>query len=316
MDSYLKTASNKTGRAILDIKTEDMHSNGPLSPVSRRTFSSVSDSDDDQPDQQTGSASTQRTRKPMRKRAKTQEEKEQRQQERIMRNRAAAQVSRERKREYVATLENERQELHQQVDHLNTENSALRSAVASMTQRLEAMERTLALFVPNGSVPSKTICETPIKQEGLALNLTQLATPPGTVRPIDLISVSSSSPVTGAFDQRNPAVIAHDQQRRSASFPLTISTRSPMYLQMQQIILIWTKVLWLSTSTIFATHIMNSISAHPTSLAKVSWLSQDHWRFAATGPTDARYLQTKEYLIDLDSEGEVADAWTKMKGDL
>ncbi|KAF2761405.1 hypothetical protein EJ05DRAFT_483773 [Pseudovirgaria hyperparasitica] len=68
-----------------------------------------------------------KTNLPPRKRAKTEDEKEQRRIERVKRNRLAAHNSRERKRQEVDELRDER-------DHLARENSALREIIAKYAQ--------------------------------------------------------------------------------------------------------------------------------------------------------------------------------------
>ncbi|ORY86791.1 hypothetical protein BCR37DRAFT_343118, partial [Protomyces lactucae-debilis] len=77
----------------------------------------------------------------MRKRAKTQEEKELRAQERIMRNRLAAQTSRQRKREYVTTMEQENTKLKTRLSSLARENKTLKADMQVLNNRLESMEQ-------------------------------------------------------------------------------------------------------------------------------------------------------------------------------
>ncbi|CAK7567632.1 MAG: transcription factor that binds to CRE motif [Sporothrix epigloea] len=81
-----------------------------------------------------------KTNLPPRKRAKTEDEKEQRRVERVLRNRRAAQSSRERKRQEVEALEIRNRELEEQLAKVRRENSMLyeqltrvqgKSAVAS-----------------------------------------------------------------------------------------------------------------------------------------------------------------------------------------
>lgn len=67
-----------------------------------------------------------KTNLPPRKRAKTEDEKEQRRVERVLRNRRAAQSSRERKRQEVEQLEKKNQELLAFVEQIQKQNLALR----------------------------------------------------------------------------------------------------------------------------------------------------------------------------------------------
>lgn len=222
-----------------------------------------------------------KSRKPMRKRAKTQEEKEQRAQERVMRNRAAAQVSRERKREYVTTLEVEKEELNERLSALTGENKSLQETVSTLTQRLETMERMLAYLTPQAPVIpdalGKTYQPLPVQED-----LFELPTPPGTIRPQDMQSVTST-PVLETLDLRNPAVIANGPQRRSMMFPWTISSRSPMYRQMESILVFWTTLLRLTTLPTFATLLLTSARL-ATFQKGFAHDTLPHRRFLATCP--------------------------------
>lgn len=241
------------------------------SPTTKRSASCLSDEQQDQPI---------RSRKPMRKRAKTQEEKEQRAQERVMRNRAAAQVSRERKREYVTTLEIEKEELNGRLSALSGENMSLQETVNSLTQRLESMERMLAYFTPLNATTSNITEECTDESLPVQQSLFELPTPPGTIRPQDMQSVTST-PVMETLDSRNPAVIANGPQRRSMMFPWTISSRSPIYRQMDSILVFWTTILRLTTLPTFAT--LLSTSARLATFQKGSVRDTlAHRRFSAT----------------------------------
>lgn len=230
-----------TNGSITSFNEESLHT--------KRLFSSLdqSDSTDLSP----------RARKPMRKRAKTQEEKEARAQERVMRNRAAAQVSRERKREYVVTLEAENRALQEQVSTLTDLNTTLQTSVTSLTQRLESVEKMLSYFLVPGTIPRSVANDvpdaSPLSATGPTFDL--LPTPPGTIRPFDMQS-SPIKPTPGTFiDSRNPAVIASGPQRRSMNFPWTLSSHSQVYQQMETILTFWTTILRVTTSQAFATQL-------------------------------------------------------------
>lgn len=273
-----------------------------MSPLKRSSSSSFGS------DAASETSSPTKCRKPMRKRAKTQEEKEERAQERIMRNRAAAQVSRERKREHMVLLEQENQDLQQKLTSLTTDNTDLRSTVSSLTQRLEQMERMMAFFMAPGTIPITDQQEAPLVTNILdddndngvpstyeSAGLTHpfyCPSPPGTVRPQDLqsnASFSSSSPLLEPLDSRNPAVIVNGPQRRlSMRFPWNLSSRSPIYRQMTLILSFWTTLLCatsLRVSTNLATIFPLMQRVHFPK--QFSHRALDHWRFAATGP-DAR----------------------------
>lgn len=211
------------------------------------------------------------SRKPMRKRAKTQEEKEARAQERIMRNRAAAQVSRERKREYVVTLEAENKSLNDRISSLTSENTNLRSTVSSLTQRLENLEKMLYHIIPQGGyTPFTRSIADDISAENPVHNITQafeLPTPPGTVRPLDLQSAPTAQNPGLPIDSRNPAVIAFGPQRRSMGFPWNLSSQSPIYRQMISIISFWTTTLRAITLQAF---VIRMISYHLLNFRRLS----------------------------------------------
>jgi transcriptional activator HAC1 len=85
-----------------------------------------------------------KTNLPPRKRAKTEDEKEQRRVERVLRNRRAAQSSRERKRQEVEALEKRNQELEQAV-------MAAEQANAKLMMELEQIRRSGAVsYSPSG----------------------------------------------------------------------------------------------------------------------------------------------------------------------
>lgn len=230
----------------------------------------------------------------MRKRAKTQEEKEERAQERVMRNRAAAQISRERKREHMATLEVENQGLCDKIQSLSTENSTLRGNIQSLTQRLETMEKMFAYFTAPDAPPEtagEVSSGSPVLPEQLCYPTPpplpqQLCypAPPGTIRPQDLMSLASTN-ILASFDSRNPAVIAYGPQRRiSKRFPWNLSSRSPIYQQMESILSFWTTILRVTTSQAFTTQTLTYLTSRCTPSKRLSLhRAADHWRFSATG---------------------------------
>ncbi|RPA83622.1 hypothetical protein BJ508DRAFT_374885 [Ascobolus immersus RN42] len=84
------------------------------------------------------------TNLPPRKRAKTEAEKEQRRVERVLRNRLAAQTSRERKRKEMELLEEKKVSVEKENQDLKSEVYKLRLENESLTVRLAEMERNLA----------------------------------------------------------------------------------------------------------------------------------------------------------------------------
>lgn len=280
----------------------------PSTASSKRTFSSMSQSNDEDSDSVEESQIVRKARKPMRKRAKTQEEKEQRQQERIMRNRAAAQVSRERKREYVTQLEAEKADLCDTVKSLTSDNTKLRTSVDSLTARLESMERTLQYFMPQGTnLQSSAVEDTSLSTTNeLPLDYIslELTPPPGTIRPQDLLPGTSINQSPEALDLRNPAAIANDPQRRSRSFPWTLSSQAPIYQHMENILLCSMNFYRDLISTVFVNHLMISLKGQQLSSGTASLPDSDHWRLAATGRESARMQKPRSASSIGDYESE------------
>lgn len=252
-----------------------------------------------------------RSRKPMRKRAKTQEEKEQRAQERVMRNRAAAQISRERKREYVSTLEQENRELNERVSALSSQNNNLLDSVSSLTTRLESLEKLLQYFTPGDlKATGGPLDERPKTHDILdAPELSQLPTPPGTIRPHDLQSNPSTTSM-GTLDLRNPAVIASGPQRQSMQFPWNLSSHSPIYRQMDSILVFWRTILRVTTLPAFATQLsitLDRVTSPQRSVRKIL----DHRRSLATCPrSTARSLRVGD---DDWSDADISGAFLAQK---
>ena len=252
-----------------------------------------------------------RVRKPLRKRAKTQEEKEQRAHERIMRNRLAAQTSRERKREYVQQLEQDNKTLESRVNALSSENKKLKSTVSDLTKRLEQMERVLSFF----SAPVKTETDdtalstpvTPVSNLGLSGAATATAATTSSLNAAPILSHSPHLSTHSSMDEednivvglRSPAATAlKDPQRRptttpprpqqpTTTFPWNLSTRSPAYQVMESLLRFWTT--WLMAQSTLAS--MRPISTyrrrHPSCLTSTSTASTRSATASATVSTAA-----------------------------
>jgi transcriptional activator HAC1 len=87
-----------------------------------------------------------KTNLPPRKRAKTEDEKEQRRVERVLRNRRAAQSSRERKRQEVEGLEQRNKELQEQLRQSQAANIALMNELRKFQRTPGVMARAPATF--------------------------------------------------------------------------------------------------------------------------------------------------------------------------
>lgn len=114
---------------------------------------------------------TPKTNLPPRKRAKTEDEKEQRRIERVLRNRAAAQTSRERKRLEVEKLEGEKQRMEQQnqfllqrLAQMEAENNRLNRQVAQLSAEIRGSRGTTPKSIADTTSP--TLTPTLFKQEG------------------------------------------------------------------------------------------------------------------------------------------------------
>lgn len=100
-----------------------------------------------------------KTNLPPRKRAKTEDEKEQRRVERVLRNRRAAQSSRERKRQEVEALESEKRAIERR-------NADLEMRLADMQAKNELLMRELEQFTGGMTVfRSSSIASTPAQAE-------------------------------------------------------------------------------------------------------------------------------------------------------
>ncbi|QGA21447.1 hypothetical protein EYB26_009158 [Talaromyces marneffei] len=106
---------------------------------------------------------TPKTNLPPRKRAKTEDEKEQRRIERVLRNRAAAQTSRERKRLEVEKLEGEKQRMEQQnqfllqrLAQMEAENNRLNLQVAQLSAEIRGSRGTTPMTAIDTASPTLT----------------------------------------------------------------------------------------------------------------------------------------------------------------
>ncbi|KAG0133373.1 hypothetical protein HOY82DRAFT_538206 [Tuber indicum] len=95
------------------------------------------------------------TNLPPRKRARTDAEKEQRRVERVLRNRAAAQASRDRKEKEVESLRTERARLFESNNELKAQLLAQEAANSVLSRELEVMKQTLRSYEQYLKVESK-----------------------------------------------------------------------------------------------------------------------------------------------------------------
>jgi len=163
---------------------------------------------------------TPKTNLPPRKRAKTEDEKEQRRIERVLRNRAAAQTSRERKRLEVEKLEGEKLRVEQQnqfllqrLTQMEAENNRLNRQVAQLSAEIRGSRGSSPKSV-SSAMASPTLTPTLFKQEqdDISLDRIPFPTPSMTdyspsLKPTDLVE---SSDLT-----QHPAAVLCDLQCQS-----------------------------------------------------------------------------------------------------
>ncbi|KAJ5514905.1 Snf7 [Penicillium fimorum] len=127
---------------------------------------------------------TPKTNLPPRKRAKTDDEKEQRRIERVLRNRAAAQTSRERKRLEMEKLETEKIRMEQQnqfliqrLSQMETENNRLSQQVAKLSAEVRGSRSVTPTKASSPVLESPTLTPTLFKQEGDELPMERIPFP-------------------------------------------------------------------------------------------------------------------------------------------
>ncbi|KAL2816758.1 hypothetical protein BJX63DRAFT_135425 [Aspergillus granulosus] len=186
-----------------------------------------------------------KTNLPPRKRAKTDDEKEQRRIERVLRNRAAAQTSRERKRLEMEKLENEKIQMEQQnqflvqrLAQMEAENNRLSQQVAQLSAEVRGSRHSTPRPTSPASV-SPTLTPTLFKQEGDEITLDRIPFPTPSVT--DYSPTLKPSSLAEASDlTQHPAAVLCDLQCQSADSKemevpsrfLTSGTVSSMSLQM------------------------------------------------------------------------------------
>ncbi|KAA8894318.1 hypothetical protein FN846DRAFT_423180 [Sphaerosporella brunnea] len=99
------------------------------------------------------------TNLPPRKRAKTAEEKEQRRVERVLRNRAAAQKSREVKKQQLEAIESERDMLKQKFESLMEANTKLTASNTQLFAQLKKVQEENARLKLHSNQPPQAVTE-------------------------------------------------------------------------------------------------------------------------------------------------------------
>ena len=181
-----------------------------------------------------------------RKRAKTDDEKEQRRIERVLRNRAAAQSSRERKRQEVEKLEGEKATIEQQNQYLKDrllaaehEKFLLIQKLAKATAKLSSLEGSSTSSLAASPEPeSDTFDQVKIKQE-IDDTIYSLATPQTFSSPSTMtyspsqspsqpsLSFDDSSLATSPDMTQHPAAMLCDLQCQSVEAPRQVRSPQP-----------------------------------------------------------------------------------------
>lgn len=175
---------------------------------------------------------TPKTNLPPRKRAKTDDEKEQRRIERVLRNRAAAQTSRERKRLEMEKLETEKIRMEQQnqfliqrLSQMETENNRLSQQVAKLSAEVRG-SRSVTPKASSPAVESPTLTPTLFKQEGDELPMERIPFPTPSVT--DYSPTLKPSTLAEASDvTQHPAVSVAGLEGAGSALPLFDLSNEP-----------------------------------------------------------------------------------------
>ncbi|KAF8427846.1 hypothetical protein EV426DRAFT_371072 [Tirmania nivea] len=140
------------------------------------------------------------TNLPPRKRAKTEAEKEQRRIERVLRNRAAAQSSRERKRKEVEALEDVKNDLASQNERLKADNAHLATIVQQAQNQARQLQKEIqslrAQLEGNGIALKTEITNSP----SLDLLLTPTSITNDSFSALSPSDISTPNPMDGTLD--------------------------------------------------------------------------------------------------------------------
>ncbi|KAI9367668.1 hypothetical protein BJX61DRAFT_282590 [Aspergillus egyptiacus] len=186
-----------------------------------------------------------KTNLPPRKRAKTEDEKEQRRIERVLRNRAAAQTSRERKRLEMEKLENEKIKMEQQnqfllqrLSQMEAENNRLSQQVAQLSAEVRGSRTSTPMPGSPASV-SPTLTPTLFKQEGDEIPLDRIPFPTPSMTDYSPTLKPSSLAESSDMTQHPAAMLCglqcQSENSKEMEVPSRFSTSEPassMSLQM------------------------------------------------------------------------------------
>ncbi|KAM0275023.1 hypothetical protein ACHAQH_007629 [Verticillium albo-atrum] len=161
-----------------------------------------------------------KTNLPPRKRAKTEDEKEQRRVERVLRNRRAAQSSRERKRLEVEALEIKNKELETALNHAQQANARLMEELTKFRRGSGAVARSSSPFDSFHASNSVTLspelfgsqdarrASAPDSESSLVDGLMSASQPAATVNPASLSPALTPVPETDEVSEQQEDVMA------------------------------------------------------------------------------------------------------------
>ncbi|OJJ52988.1 hypothetical protein ASPSYDRAFT_163628 [Aspergillus sydowii CBS 593.65] len=201
-----------------------------------------------------------KTNLPPRKRAKTDDEKEQRRIERVLRNRAAAQTSRERKRLEMEKLENEKIDMEQQnqfliqrLAQMEAENNRLSQQVAQLSAEVRGSRHSTPRATSPASV-SPTLTPTLFKQEGDEIALDRIPFPTPSVTDYSPTLKPSSLAESSDLTQHPAAMLCDLQCQSVDSKEMEIPSRFSTSVPALKTSLMTLQLLFLTmTSTAYST---------------------------------------------------------------
>ncbi|CAG8742787.1 14333_t:CDS:2, partial [Cetraspora pellucida] len=146
---FTRTSNNSTTLPNLAPSITPMKPIAPalFSPISSISFSPTSEADPSERQSSTNNVSTEEKKKSAggrKRKAESLEEKEQRQRERILRNRHAAQMSRDKKRRQMADLESQNTILKEENSHLSKRLKVVEEENANLSAKLDSISAQLA----------------------------------------------------------------------------------------------------------------------------------------------------------------------------
>ncbi|KAJ5885350.1 hypothetical protein N7495_009860 [Penicillium taxi] len=213
-----------------------------------------------------------KTNLPPRKRAKTDDEKEQRRIERVLRNRAAAQTSRERKRLEMEKLETEKIRMEQQnqfllqrLTQMEAENNRLSQQVAQLSAEVRGSRSS----TPKAATPaleSPTLTPTLFKQEGIELPMERIPFPTPstdyspTLKPSTLAEVSdvTQHPAAVLCDLQCPSLTSMELEVLSLSSTWDRASNLRLTMMLPLLFLMMTSAAY-STVILPLTQILHSL---------------------------------------------------------